>query len=252
MKRSCLSALMLCLMLTVSTIPQTVLADALDSKLQQANLAYSKQQYQEAAASYEELIDQYGYSANILFNLANSYAQQGRIGKAMVNYQRAHRISPNDPDITRNMTLVAQHAGLFEKEKSFGENLIDSFTFNQWCIIALCGIFILSTGYGATCLFKIKKRVLNLILVPAGFISLLAGAAAFVSYSSYYDAIVIDQENLLRIAPFEASETTGSIKEGRQVTTIKNHQQFQLIKDKTGQTGWLPRKALEPIVPEIK
>ncbi len=252
MKKSGLSILLLFLVSILSTIACNALADESDIKFEQANLAYSKRQYQESAVLYKDLISKYGYSANLFFNLANSYAQQGMIGKAMVNYHRAHRLSPNDPDITRNMELVSKDAGLFQEEKSFGENLIDYFTFNQWCVIALWGIIIVSAGYGATCFFKLRKRILNLFLLPVGLASILAGTAALISYSSYYDAIVIEPGNLLRIAPFDASETTGSIMEGRQVTILKNHHEFQFIKDKKGQTGWLLKGALEPIIPEVK
>ena len=52
------------------------------------------------------------YSAPSLYNLANAYARQGKPGMAVLNYERASLLSPNDPDIDANLSYVraASHA----------------------------------------------------------------------------------------------------------------------------------------------
>ncbi|PID76543.1 MAG: hypothetical protein CSB24_06090 [Deltaproteobacteria bacterium] len=218
-----------------------------DVSLQQANAAYNGKDYQKAASLYQQLIDSRGYSAELLFNLANSYACQGMTGKAMVNYYRAGRLAPNDPDIKRNLVLLAKESGLFTEEKSLANSLVDRFTFNQWCIFALAGLTVFSMVYGSTCLVRIKKGVLIFSLVPALIAMLLAGAAAWVSFGSYHDAVIIGQENILRISPFATAGSAGSLPPGKRVKVLKKHHDFRLVQDKTGQSGWLEAANLEPI-----
>src|SRR5580704_13297436 len=53
-----------------------------------------------------------GYSAARLYNLANSYARAGKPGMAILNYERASLLSPNDPDVQANLRYVRASAHL--------------------------------------------------------------------------------------------------------------------------------------------
>src|SRR5277367_5285396 len=52
------------------------------------------------------------YSAAGLYNLANSYARAGKPGMAILNYERASLLSPNDPDVEANLRYVRAAAHL--------------------------------------------------------------------------------------------------------------------------------------------
>src|ERR1700677_2919513 len=47
-----------------------------------------------------------GYSSTALYNLANAYARDGKPGMAVVNYERARLLAPDDPVIEANLVLV--------------------------------------------------------------------------------------------------------------------------------------------------
>src|ERR1700734_2356621 len=51
-----------------------------------------------------------GYSAAGLYNLANSYARAGKPGLAVLNYERAALLAPNDADINANLEYVRTSA----------------------------------------------------------------------------------------------------------------------------------------------
>jgi hypothetical protein len=53
-----------------------------------------------------------GYSAAALFNRANSCARDGKTGLAILNYERAQLLAPNDSDIAANLHFVRTKAGL--------------------------------------------------------------------------------------------------------------------------------------------
>src|SRR6185503_20940671 len=46
------------------------------------------------------------YSADDLYNVANSYARAGKAGLAVLNYERAALLAPQDADIRANLEYV--------------------------------------------------------------------------------------------------------------------------------------------------
>src|SRR5271163_2237506 len=50
------------------------------------------------------------YSADGLYNLANSYARAGKPGLAVLNYERASLLAPDDADINANLEYVRASA----------------------------------------------------------------------------------------------------------------------------------------------
>ena len=72
----------------------------------QANLLYKNEKYQQAIELYGKIIFN-GYSnASVYFNLGNSYYKTGNIAAAILNYERALKLNPEDEDIAYNLKLA--------------------------------------------------------------------------------------------------------------------------------------------------
>ena len=94
-----------------------------------ANERYGLGEYAEAIQQYEDLIDR-GYSdAALYFNLGSSYFESGDLGRAILSYLRARKLSPRDTDtrdnleLAREMTVdrvVAEGGSLVESVSYFG------------------------------------------------------------------------------------------------------------------------------------
>lgn len=72
----------------------------------QANQAYEQQKYNEAIKQYESLYDSGWRSRELLFNMANSYYQNGQLGRAVLNYERSLVLSPSFKDARKNLEIV--------------------------------------------------------------------------------------------------------------------------------------------------
>ncbi len=70
-----------------------------------ADSAYTKENYQKAAQIYEQLLKQ-GVSADLYYNLGNSYYRMDNMTKAVLNYERALLLSPGDGDIRFNLQMA--------------------------------------------------------------------------------------------------------------------------------------------------
>jgi len=68
-----------------------------------ANQAYKDGAYEKAATAYEQLIRRGAVSGSIMYNLGNSYFRMNSPGKAILNYERAKRLMPRDPDLDFNL-----------------------------------------------------------------------------------------------------------------------------------------------------
>ena len=70
------------------------------------NALYEDGRYEQAARSYQQLVDK-GYGDPVLYyNLGNAYFKQGDLGRAILNYLRAERLAPRDGDIRANLDFA--------------------------------------------------------------------------------------------------------------------------------------------------
>ena len=83
-------------------------ADNTDELWQRANTAYNSGDYAQAETCYTRILEQGLYSASLYYNLANAHFKQNELGKALLYYNRALRLRPNDEDIRHNLEYAKQ------------------------------------------------------------------------------------------------------------------------------------------------
>ena len=74
-----------------------------------ANDAYGKGAYDEAIVAYDSLLASGYESAKLYYNLGNAYFKNNRIGKAILNYNRALQLAPSSEDIQYNLQVANAH-----------------------------------------------------------------------------------------------------------------------------------------------
>lgn len=94
--------------LVVAAVPLSSGAapDTPEEIFNQANLAYEKGSYQDAAEGYRRVI-QYGITdPRVEYNLGNASFKLGRLGEAILHYEKALRLAPTDADVAGNLGLA--------------------------------------------------------------------------------------------------------------------------------------------------
>ena len=139
-----------------SWLTVAVMAAADNPKLTEANAQYVAENYVTAANLYEEILQE-GESAAIYYNLGNAYYKSGKLGPAILNYERALLRDPGNEDIQYNLEMAKSQT--IDKFESIGRffllDWIDSlrslYNTNTWAYIsiisfiialALAGIFV--------------------------------------------------------------------------------------------------------------
>lgn len=74
--------------------------------IQQGNRYYQKQDYNQAVQSYLKVLNEGYESAELYYNLGDAYYREGKLGYAILNYERALKLSPGDDDIRHNLALA--------------------------------------------------------------------------------------------------------------------------------------------------
>lgn len=69
---------------------------------------YADSKYNEVSSAYEELLLNESNQENpaYYYNLGNAYYQSGKVAEAILAFERALRLSPNDADIKHNLKLA--------------------------------------------------------------------------------------------------------------------------------------------------
>jgi len=215
---------------------------------EQANLAYSRGDYQQAIDQYLLFAEENGVSAALLYNLANSYAAAGQTGQAVLNYKRALRLSPGDPDIQANMEQVRKDAGLYRDDKPMYEQLAELLEADQWLLLVTLSFVLLAlTALGSQLLQRPFPTVTRLLLIGSLLVSLLSLPPALFRYRAWHDGVVTGDECRLLLSPFPGAASTGTIKAGRLVNPGKIHGSYVRVTDETGRSGWLPQGCFERI-----
>ncbi len=73
------------------------------------NQNYIEENYMAAIEHYERVIDAGFESACLFYNLGNAYFQEGMLGMAILNYERAILIDPTDADTRHNLRIARSY-----------------------------------------------------------------------------------------------------------------------------------------------
>ena len=191
------------------------------------------------------------YSADGLYNLANSYARAGQPGLAVLNYERATLLAPNDADITANLDYVraSAHVPTAPPPSRFVRIAqATNPTLAAW--LGVVGIALV----GAVLL---AKRVLPRLkwATPVG---ILLGAAlialpisnAMLLWPRMHEAVVLVNQTPALVSPVPIADTAFVLPEADTVVMTAKHDDFILVRTRAGLSGWVTRANLGAVVPE--
>jgi hypothetical protein len=191
------------------------------------------------------------YSADGLYNLANSYARTGKPGLAVLSYERAALLAPGDPDINANLAYVRASAHVPVKPQSRFERLAEA-TSPTWAAwlgvlgIALVGIWLLAERAAARFLWIPRGGLLLGVALIA-----LAVSNALLLWPRMHEAVVLVDQTPARVSPAPMGDTAFVLREAESVTMTAEHEDFMLIRTGSGLSGWVARANLGAVVPPV-
>ena len=202
-----------------------------------------------AASSGATLPSPPRYSATNLYNLANSYARAGKPGLAVLNYERAALLSPNDPDIVANLDYVRTAAHIAIEPRTRFTRIARVVSPNSAAWLGVLGIALA----GAALLAKILPRRFRWVRAAALLLGVAAMtltlANALLLWPHLHEAVVLTNQTPALVSPVPMADTAFVLPEAETVTMAAKHEDYILVRTHGGLSGWVARANLGTVVP---
>ena len=190
------------------------------------------------------------YSAAALYNVGNAYARAGKPGPAVLNYERAWLLTPNDPDIEANLRRVREAAGLAPESPSRFERIAAIAGPRILAWVGLLGLLIAGGSLIARQIYPGRRRLLGGSVLAGIVLMGMTLCHAIALWPTLHAAVVIAPSAPVRVAPVANEEPSFVLPEAQVVAVTAEHDGFVLIRTKTGRTGWVPEANLALVVPK--
>jgi tetratricopeptide (TPR) repeat protein len=215
------------------------------------NTAYGEEKYAEAAVAYEQLLGAGLASGNLYFNLGNAYFKAGDVGRAILNYERARRLVPGDPDLIANLGYARSLAGTSDEPPVWARLLFplaDRFS-SDALLLAASGLYaLLMSLLIAARLLPARARGAR---VAAGVVGV---TLALVVPSAVYRLATVDLpatgvvvargEATVRFEPSPAGTAHFQAKAGSVLRLEGEREGWVQVKRADGRRGWVEREAV--------
>jgi tetratricopeptide (TPR) repeat protein len=229
-----------------------------DELMSEASQHYRNNEYDLAAENYEKLIDR-GYEGTALFyNLGNSYFKLGKIGYAILNYERALKVSPSDEDVKHNLTFAYLNTSdrieplpkffLFE----WWETLLSSFSVNGWSYFTYAVYILLLVQIAAYFFARsiVQQKIILLSSLAVVVVFVLSVSMLIVKINreeTHIEGIIVEQSVTVKTSPDLKSTDAFLIHEGLKVKLEDNLDDWIKIRLADGKVGWVEKNLVERI-----
>lgn len=221
-----------------------------DDLMKQGNQFYQDKQYDSAVVAYQKVIDS-GYEGTSLFyNLGNSYYREGRIGLAILYYNKALGLSPGDDDVRHNLAI----ANLKTTDKidtmppfflfQWWESILALFPVSGWAFVVYLSYLLLLCSIGLY--FFARGLNIQRYSVFAGLISALLliitvtiWIIALDRAATVRNDIVLEPTAVVKLAPDSTSNDAFVIHEGLKVRELDHVEDWVKIRLQDGKEGWI-------------
>ena len=218
----------------------------------EGNAAYRDGDYAAAAEQYEQALEVGGASGAVLFNLGNAYFKQSRLGPALLNYERARRLLPRDPDIAANRAFALERAGTVPQANSAWVEVLFPIgvraTANELAVASLVLTWILAGLMTLRNLMSTSRKGAEQAAVAAGLMLAFVIANLVFRLSTVElaaRAMVVSEGGA--IARYEPSDTGAEYfrpGEGETLTVAERRPGWSKVRRADGVRGWVKDSAL--------
>jgi tetratricopeptide (TPR) repeat protein len=219
-----------------------------------ANQSYEAGQFAEAIAIYEAIVEAGVYNSDLYYNLGNAYFKQGEVGRAILNYRRAQRLTPRDADVAANLAFArAQTIDQLETEGGL-TNLVQAaeewLTLNEALVLALA-LWVLICYFAVLAILMPRLRRIfgGVMAVLALFlmVGLISIANRLYTEWRYPPAVVVAQEVDITSGPGDSDQylVEFNLHAGAEVRLLESRPGWQRITLPGNLQGWVPAEAVE-------
>lgn len=224
-----------------------------------AKQQYQQKNYRQAAQIYEQFLQNGEKSAALYHNLGNCYYQLQQTAPAILNYERALRLSPRSTDIQHNLQQANKRVSqkvdtmplLFYQ--AWLQTLSSFLPANVWAVLVLVAVwvwFVAQKKQLQLTFYYQKQRFTLFHSWLWAVLALLCLLFAFQSYrySHAHEAIVFAPILHLQAQPSPEANTLLELSRGAKVRIIDDTADWWKVQAMNGEIAWVEQKKLHKII----
>ena len=230
-------------------------SEAWAAVMAQGNQQYEAGDYPGAIEMYNSIVAGGVDNGQVDYNLGNAYFKDGQLGKAIANYERAHRLLPRDKDVAANLQFArAQVVDRVELPEEpaivrWIESVHNLATLNEtlwwtWTVYWLITIAALLAIF-----VRPARRVLAYALAVLGVVFILSVVSLGVKMhtSGATQAVVVAPEANVYSGPGDDYMLQFTVHEGVKFDVEGERQGWYRVRLPGDLEGWAPKDTLDVI-----
>ena len=224
-----------------------------------ADKAYIQGDYKVAVLKYEQILsDNKVCNTELYFNLGNAYFKLTDYPNAILNYERALKLNPNDEDIRFNISIA--NSKLEDKIETVPElfykrwfvSIREMASADAWGIVFIVSLLICSACFflyvlGNAIVLRKLGFYAGLLMLIASCLFLSLGISMYKQQTNHNQAIVFSGSVPVKSSPVDSGTSLFVIHAGTKVNLIDELGDWVKIQLADGNEGWLPLSDLERI-----
>lgn len=222
----------------------------------QANSAYGETQYQNALNYYQMIEGEGLVSADLYYNIGNTYFKLEDNPHAILYYEKALKIDPAHKDALNNLSIC--NSLILDKIEVVPEFIIVTwirqvkylFSANVWAWLTVALVFVTAL---LLLLFKFGRSGRKVSFVFACIVFFFAICTFAFSISAKSDAVKVDEAIVIapvasiKSSPGDAGKSIFVLHEGTKVSILDDLGEWRKIELSDGRQGWVLDNSIEEI-----
>jgi tetratricopeptide (TPR) repeat protein len=217
-----------------------------------ANKLYETGKFPEAVFAFSAILDSGNQSAEVYYNLGSSYFKDKKLGFAILNYEKALKISPRDADIKYNLDFARsfiKETAVADTASKFLSAIYNYLTLNELCVILTVVYLLLMALVIYRCFkkdeFSYWLRFSFSILFG---ILLVFGTLRILDTENTRSAIVTSASVEAKAAPIETNPASFTIPEGKKVIILNTRRDWvEVFLKSENMKGWIKKETISEI-----
>jgi tetratricopeptide (TPR) repeat protein len=234
---------------------QSVRANDPAELFRQANVTYEQKDFPGAAAKYRQIVAQGKENGAVYYNMGNAFFKAGKLGEAILAYEKALKYLPRDEDIRTNLefarllTVNKEHK---EERLNFSilfERFLKNFTVNEWTYsfeIAYAILFFSAIITIFSRQDRIKRTAVRSLITVLPILFILGTFTGIRIYRAKFrkEAVVIEKNIKVHSGPAKNYTLLFSVPEGTRLLIHQQREEWLQVTLPNGYNGWVSRRSV--------
>lgn len=227
-------------------------------KFEEANKLYTNNKFDAALQLYLDILNKTKPTSNLYYNIGNCYYRLNQLGNAILYYEKAYKLNPDDESIQKNLKIA--NAKIIDKitpiSKIFIYQWYDDLiqknspkVFAIWSIVLIWISSVFAILFLTTKKSNVRKLSFYITLISFLFFIILIwfGFKSDEFSNQSQSGVLTTQSVYVKSSPDENSTDLFIIHEGTKFELNDNISDWYKIRLANGATGWITEKKFAKI-----